>query len=182
MFQNFAAIKNISFSRLPIDFKINNFLKFHACWIEFCSIVKFCSFQINLDHFNQSEGRISGNSRPKIYFQIASQQMRLKQIVGGERLVVEWIGKSLNIMSHQLWLNQVKKSSIFIDWGSPNYGSPDWTQSGSLGRLRTNLDLWNLELIMEHLIIFGTFLMILKLFIFSFAQEWPLSWISYSPW
>ena len=25
-------------------------------------------------------------------FQIASQQMRLKQIVGGERLVVEWIG------------------------------------------------------------------------------------------
>ena len=26
-------------------------------------------------------------------FQIASQQMRLKQIVGGERLVVEWIGE-----------------------------------------------------------------------------------------
>ena len=67
--------------------------------LNFVPSQNFRSFQINLDHFDQWEASIFGKKvlRPKIYFKISSQQMRLKQIVGGERLVVEWIGKLPNI-------------------------------------------------------------------------------------
>ena len=67
--------------------------------LNFVPSQNFRSFQINLDHFDQWEAAIFEKKilRPKIYFKISSQQMRLKQIVGGERLVVEWIGELWNL-------------------------------------------------------------------------------------